>query len=56
MASKAKEIAHDLNLSEQTVNFYLSRARAKLRVANTTEAAVRAAELGLLRPDPADAA
>jgi len=53
---KAKEIAHDLNLSEQTVNFYLSRARAKLRVANTTEAAVRAAELGLLRPDPADAA
>mgnify|MGYP001765768064 CR=1 FL=1 len=53
---KAKEIAHDLKLSEQTVNFYLSRARAKLRVANTTEAAVRAAELGLLRPDPADAA
>lgn len=53
---KAKEIAHDLNLSEQTVNFYLSRARAKLRVANTTEAAVRAAELGLLRTDPADAA
>ena len=53
---KAKEIAHDLNLSEQTVNFYLSRARAKLRVANTTEAAVRAAELGLLRPDPAAAA
>ena len=53
---KAKEIAHDLNLSEQTVNFYLSRARANLRVANTTEAAVRAAELGLLRPDPAAAA
>ena len=53
---KAKEIAHDLSLSEQTVNFYLSRARAKLRVANTTEAAVRAAELGLLRPDPAAAA
>lgn len=45
---KVKQIAHLLGISEQTVNFYLSRARTKLGVTNTTHAAVLAAELGLV--------
>jgi DNA-binding CsgD family transcriptional regulator len=45
---RVKQIAHLLAISEQTVNFYLSRARTKLGVSNTTHAAVIASELGLL--------
>lgn len=44
----AKAIARELNLSDQTVTFYLSRIRMKLDVANTTEAVARALELGLI--------
>ncbi len=45
---RSKEIAYELSLGEKTVNFYLSRARVKLKAANTTEAVVRASELGVL--------
>ena len=45
---RSKEIAWELSLGEKTVNFHLSRARLKLRASNTTEAVMRAAELGLL--------
>lgn len=48
---RVKQIAHLLAVSEQTVNFYLSRARTKLGVSNTTQAAVMATELGLLDDD-----
>lgn len=46
---RSKEIAWALSLGEKTVNFHLSRARLKLRASNTTEAVMRAAELGLLK-------
>ena len=49
---RVKQIAYLLGLSEQTVNFYLSRARLKLGVRNTTQAAVMAADLGLLDDMP----
>lgn len=44
---KVKQIAFTLGISEQTVNFYLGRARVKLGVTNTTHAAVVATEMGL---------
>ena len=53
---RSKEIAWELSLGEQTVNFHLSRARLKLRASNTTEAVMRAAELGLLKASRAQPA
>lgn len=44
-----KAIARDLGLSDQTVTFYLSRVRLKLKVANTKEAVAKAYKCGLLR-------
>ena len=51
---KAKQIACMLGISEQTVQFYLSRARIRLSAGNTLQAVVRAAQLGLLRSHPTD--
>ncbi|MBX9738829.1 MAG: LuxR C-terminal-related transcriptional regulator [Beijerinckiaceae bacterium] len=51
---RVKQIAHLLAVSEQTVNFYLGRARIKLGVSNTTQAAVMATELGLLDTEQRD--
>lgn len=45
---RAKQIAAELGLAEQTVNFHLNLARRKLGAANTTEAAVIATEFGLI--------
>jgi DNA-binding CsgD family transcriptional regulator len=45
---RAKEIAYDLGLSEQSVNLYMTRARLKLGAINTTHAAVRAVKMGLV--------
>lgn len=45
---RAKEIAYDLHLSEQSVNLYMARARFKFRAVNTTHAAVRAVKMGLV--------
>jgi len=42
------EISDILSISENTVNFHVKNAVAKLQVANKTAAAVRAAMLGLL--------
>jgi LuxR family transcriptional regulator len=43
----ASEISEILNITERTVNFHVTRAVAKLGVANKTAAAVTAALLGL---------
>lgn len=45
-----REIAQGLSLSQGTVKAYVEQIIAKLRVASRTHAAVRAVELGLLRP------
>jgi DNA-binding CsgD family transcriptional regulator len=45
---RAKEIAYDLDLSEQSVNLYMARARLKLGAANTTHAVVKAVKMGLV--------
>lgn len=46
---KAKQIAEELGIGQQTVQFHLARARLKLSASNTVQAVVRAAKLGLLR-------
>ena len=46
-----QEIAQILGLSALTVKTYVQRIIAKLGVSDRTQAAVRAAELGLLAPD-----
>jgi DNA-binding CsgD family transcriptional regulator len=46
---KAKQIADELGIGQQTVQFHLARARIKLGAGNTVEAVVRAAQLALLR-------
>lgn len=51
---KAKQIASELGIGQQTVQFHLSRAREKLDCSNTVQAVVRAAQFGLL-PDIAPA-
>ena len=43
-----KQIARELNLSDQTVTFYLGRIRMKLGVSNTTEAVAKAVKAGFL--------
>jgi DNA-binding CsgD family transcriptional regulator len=47
---KAKQIASELGIGQQTVQFHLSRAREKLNCSNTVQAVARAAQFGLL-PD-----
>ncbi len=44
----AKQTAKQLNISDQTVTFYLGRIRMKLGVANTTEAVALAVKRGLI--------
>jgi DNA-binding CsgD family transcriptional regulator len=46
---KAKQIADELGIGQQTVQFHLARARLKLSAGNTVQAVVRAAKLGVLR-------
>jgi DNA-binding CsgD family transcriptional regulator len=46
---KAKQIADELGIGQQTVQFHLARARIKLGAGNTVEAVVRATQLALLR-------
>jgi DNA-binding NarL/FixJ family response regulator len=48
-----QEIAQELGLSALTVKTYVQRIIAKLGVSDRTQAAVRAAELGLLAPGSA---
>ena len=48
---RIKQIANRLGLADQTVNFYLTLARAKLNAANTPEAAARAVSYGLINLD-----
>jgi len=45
---KIRDIAADLGLKEQTIHFYLDKARAKLNADSSRQAAQRADELGLL--------
>lgn len=45
---KIKEIPKIMNLSEPTINLYLSRARMKLNCESTLQAIVKAGDLGLL--------
>lgn len=49
---KAKQIADELGIGQQTVQFHLARARLKLSAGNTVQAVVRAAKLGVLRTRP----
>jgi DNA-binding NarL/FixJ family response regulator len=44
------EIAQILGTSKRTVDFHLDNARGKLGVANRTEAAMKAAQNGLIKP------
>ncbi len=46
---KAKQIAEELGIGQQTVQFHLARARIKLTAGNTVQAVVRATQLGILR-------
>lgn len=48
---RIKQIANRLGLADQTVNFYLTLARAKLNAANTTQAAAMAVSYGLINLD-----
>lgn len=45
----AYEIGHILSVSERTVNFHINNVVTKLRASNKTQAAVKAAALGLLQ-------
>jgi DNA-binding NarL/FixJ family response regulator len=47
-----RQIANQLFLAEGTVKNYISTILAKLGVQDRTQAALRARELGLLKPDP----
>ena len=47
-----RQIASQLFLAEGTVKNYISTILAKLGVQDRTQAALRARELGLLKPDP----
>jgi DNA-binding NarL/FixJ family response regulator len=44
------EIARKLRLTKRTVDFHIDNARVKLRAATRTEAAIKAATGGLIRP------
>ena len=44
------EIARKLRLSKRTVDFHIDNARIKLRAATRTEAVVKAAHSGLIKP------
>lgn len=44
------EIARKLRLSKRTVDFHIDNARVKLRAATRTEAVVKAANSGLIKP------
>jgi DNA-binding NarL/FixJ family response regulator len=44
------QIARKLNLSKRTVDFHVDNARLKLRAGTRTEAVLRAAEGGLIKP------
>jgi DNA-binding CsgD family transcriptional regulator len=44
------EIARKLRLSKRTVDFHVDNARIKLRAATRTEAAIKAANSGLIKP------
>jgi DNA-binding NarL/FixJ family response regulator len=44
------EIAHQLSISKRTVDFHIDNARTKLRAATRTEAVLKAAAGGLIKP------
>jgi DNA-binding CsgD family transcriptional regulator len=46
----SSEIASTLRLSKRTVDFHTDNARAKLRAATRTEAAIKAVAGGLIKP------
>jgi DNA-binding NarL/FixJ family response regulator len=47
---KSAEIARKLRLSKRTVDFHIDNARVKLRAATRTEAVIKAAAGGLIKP------
>jgi DNA-binding NarL/FixJ family response regulator len=46
----SSEISRELRLSKRTIDFHTDKARVKLRAATRTEAAIRAAAGGLIKP------
>ncbi len=52
--NRIHEIARQLQLSDTTVNQYLTRARIKLNASTSAQAAIRAVELDLLARKPTD--
>ncbi|MGD0148996.1 MAG: response regulator [Xanthobacteraceae bacterium] len=47
---KSAEIASKLRLSKRTIDFHIDNARIKLRAATRTEAVIKAATSGLIKP------
>jgi DNA-binding NarL/FixJ family response regulator len=47
---KSSEIARKLRLSKRTIDFHIDNARIKLRAATRTEAVIKAAAGGLIKP------
>jgi len=47
---KSREIARKLRLTKRTIDFHVDNARIKLRAETRTEAAIKAAALGLIKP------
>ena len=54
--NRIHEIARQLQLSDTTVNQYLTRARIKLNASTSAQAAIRAVELDLLARKPSESA
>lgn len=47
---KSREIAHQLHLSKRKVDFHVGKVLAKLRAETRTEAVIKAAAAGLIKP------
>jgi DNA-binding NarL/FixJ family response regulator len=47
---KSADIAVELSLTKRTIDFHIDNARIKLRAATRTEAVIKAATLGLIKP------